>query len=326
MTTDIATSNPLDDLNRELALLLKQRQLAIERCEFQKAKAIDCHTDRLKEQIEMVKAKTDQIHSSLAFDRKKEEVKMEAIKALNFTNDQIFQIKAEFQERIIALHQKHTEQAERLAVEYATELEMETTRSNPESRYLLNQAKFNAKTRNYSTAEALYNESNKTRNDVSEKRQSEVHEKYDTAKLQIEKAHERELKTCKEKEERKIITTVENFKKYMAKCKRFLVKSATDLGITLTPEDTTFLDDIVKEMNSYEVKTDTSATPSSTRKVSMNTTPRNTTGKSFGKTPTTTPKSSTRRMATSPRTLDTKFNGSIRSASRMSNFTPKRVK
>ncbi|OHT12162.1 hypothetical protein TRFO_18156 [Tritrichomonas foetus] len=317
MQAEPLQANPLDDLNKELALLLKQRALAIERCEFAKAKAIDCHTDRLREQIESVKAKTNQIHSNLAFERKKEEVKMEANKALNYASDTIFQIKQEFQERLITLHQKHTDQAEQLAIEYAAELEVAATRSNPESRFLLNQAKFNAKNRNYFAAEQLYNESNQARNVVSEKRQIEVHDKYDTFKVQIEKSHEREVATCKEKESQKIITNIENFKKYIAKCKRFLVKSATDLGIQITPQDTAFLDEICMEINKFEIPQPNTPAKSAS-KLSGTTTPRS------GRKGNATPKSLTRntRVGISPRTLDTRFNGSIRSTSRLS--TPRK--
>ncbi|KAK8891386.1 hypothetical protein M9Y10_028594 [Tritrichomonas musculus] len=244
--------NPLDELTNELSLLQKQRLKAIENCEFRKAHAIDCHIDRLKEEINDAKGKTEQIQTNLTFDIKKEAVKCEAIKALKETNDMIFNLKAEYQEKLFSLHAKHGETMAQLGDRYATEMELAATRENPETRYLINQAKFNAKSRRYGTAEALYQESNQNRAEFSAKRQNDVDDKFTRYKQIIETRQEREIRILKQKEASLILLSTENYKKFIAKLKRYLSKTATELGIVITPNDTNFLDAYIDQMESYE--------------------------------------------------------------------------
>lgn len=243
---------PLVELSNELTLLQKQREKAIERCEFRKAQLIDCHIDRLKEDISDAKGKTEQIHTYLSFDIKKEAVKCEAIKALKETNDMIFQLKADYQEKLFSLHTKHSDAMAQLGDQYSTELELAATRENPESRYLINQAKFNARSRRYGTAEILFEESNQNRAETSERRQKDVHDKFTNYKKILEKKQQREIAILKQKEASLILLSTENYKKFIAKLKRYLSKTATELGIVITPNDTDFLDGFIDQMKVYE--------------------------------------------------------------------------
>ena len=251
-TPDQTQRTPLVELTNELSLLQKQREKAIERCEFKKAHAIDCHIDRLKEDINDAKGKTEQIHTYLSFDIKKDAVKCEAIKALKETNDMIFQLKADYQEKLFSLHTKHSDAMAQLGDQYATELELAATREVPESRYLIKQAKFNARSRKYGTAEVLYEESNQNRAESSARRQNDVHEKFDRCKKILEKRQEREISILKQKEASLILLSTENYKKFIAKLKRYLSKTATELGIVITPNDTDFLDAFIDQMEVYE--------------------------------------------------------------------------
>lgn len=249
---DQTKKNPLTELNNELALLQKQREKAIERCEFRKAHAIDCHIDRLKENINDAKGKTEQIQTYLSFDIKKDAVKCQAINALKETNDMIFQLKADYQEKLFSLHSKHSETMAQLGEQYAVELELAATRETPEARYLINQAKFNARSRRYGTAEVLYEESHQNREETSVRRQNDVHEKFERCKEIIEAKQQREIDILKQKEASLILLSTENYRKFIAKLKRYLHKSATELGIVITPNDTDFLDTYIDQMETFE--------------------------------------------------------------------------
>ncbi|KAH0788702.1 hypothetical protein GPJ56_007384 [Histomonas meleagridis] len=241
-TTDNTINHAtIDELKKELEVLKKERQKSIENCEFSKTRAIDCHIDRLKKQIETTTQDNKSIENELQFQLKKEEIQLHATNYLKAAREAVFEIKREYQQRKIYLHQVHTEELIKFANNYSAALELEVNRNDPTSAHLKKQAQYNAKARNYSEAERLYNESVESRSKSSAKRQEDLQRAFEKNKEVIEQRHRREDQLCEEKEKKALELEYANFDKVIAKLECVLKKAALNLGLKLTDNDLLFL-------------------------------------------------------------------------------------
>ena len=258
----------MGQLSRELALLQTQRNQAITECDFAKARAIDCHIDRLKEEIEYTRKNTTDIENELAFDMKREEIRSEAARQLQNVREEIYAVQNAYQLRLMELHRTHSDELVQFAEQYAAALELESTRSCPDALLLQRQAQFNAKNRDYGAAEYLFEQSNQTRVEKTAKMQDEVQAIFEKRKARIVQRHKEEDALCIEKQEREIEVIENEYGKKLLKLRNVLAKKATDLGMKLRPEDYEFLNEFALN-DSQMVKTpkrEAPATPSSSRK------------------------------------------------------------
>jgi hypothetical protein len=238
-------SEVAEHLTQELSLLGTQRAAAIADCDFAKARAIDCHLDRLREEIAFTKSTSRKIQVELDLNLKKEEIRLQAATALQETRDQTFAIQKDFQERLIELHHIHSEELVTFAQEYATALELESTRAVPDAVFLKRQAQFNAKHRNYATAEALFEESNQARVDQTERRQNDLKAVFVSRRQRIIARQEGEVALCLEKQHRALEIVDSNFTKRILVLKNSLTKTAADLDRPLTADDFALFDEFV---------------------------------------------------------------------------------
>lgn len=239
------TDSPVDQLSRELSMLQKQRNMAISECEFAKARAIDCHIDRLKEEIAHTQRNSKRIQNELVYDMKKEEVRMKAAQILQETRDRIFAKQALHQQRLMELHRLHSEELVDFANQFTDALQLETTRIIPDAVYLRRQAQFNAKNRNYAAAEMLIEESNQTRIEKTARNQDEIQNVFEGRKLRILKRHDNDNAMCIEKQEKEIELIEKEFEKKIDELKNSLSKTAADLEMKLVPEDFAFLNEFM---------------------------------------------------------------------------------
>lgn len=238
-----AKGTETDELSNELWLLTKQRNIAITECDFEKVRAIDCHIDRLKEEIASNKQNSNRIQAELIFDGEKEKIRMKAAKRLQKTREQIFAIQAAYQRRLMELHYTHSDELAKYADDYAASLELEATRIVPEAVYLQRQAQYNAKHRRYGAAAQLFEESNQARIDKTDKQQEEVKNLYESRKDRILKRQEEENSLCLSKQDQEIVLIEKAFEKKLAKYKNTIYKTGTKLGFKVTPSDYAFLNE-----------------------------------------------------------------------------------
>jgi hypothetical protein len=234
---------PSDELNKELFLLEIQRAQAIADCDFVKARALDCHLDRLKEEHVFTRTSSKQVQLELALNLKKESLRLQAAKDLQEARDRIFTLQRDFQSRLIDLHRIHSDELVAFAQEYATALELESTRAVPDAVYLKRQAQFNAKHRNYVEAEALFEQSKQARIEQTERRQSDLKHVFNLRKGRIVARQEGEVELCLDKQRRELEVIEKNFEKRIAVLRSSLTKTAADLGVGLAPDDFAFFEE-----------------------------------------------------------------------------------
>jgi hypothetical protein len=210
-----------------------------------KARAIDCFLDRLKEELELTQRSTTQIGNDLKLDLKKEALRVKASQRVQEARDKIFSIQSAFQERLIELHNQHSQELVTFAEQYAAALELESIRIIPDAIYLKRQAQFRARNRDYGAAEALFEESNQARRDQTDTRQAAVRQLFEARRTRIEQKQISEIRACAERQAREIEFIRQRFDSEIAKLWNSLAKAATDLGITLTDNDDAFLNEFV---------------------------------------------------------------------------------
>lgn len=250
---------PTKELSNELEVLRVQRKDAIRDCDFAKVRALDCHIDRLKEEIGHLEKGSNMIQRDLAFDLKKEEMRLRASEELQSLQTALFGIRASYQKRLGDLEESHKKEIDELGARYSEALELAAIRSVPESELLTRQAQFSAKMRDYSTAEALLDQSQQTRADSTTGRQDEVHQLFDRRRERIERRQAAEEQGVLEKLEREIEIREKKFELTMVHVKNSLAKTAADLKIRLTDEDYEFLQDFTLHKETSE--TPKKATP-----------------------------------------------------------------
>lgn len=246
METEEFALNPLNDLTNELDRLLRQKEIVIERCEFQKARAIDCHIKKMRQEIQESKAMSDNLQINLEFEMKKEQVCLAATQSLKTITDLFLTKKDEYQQKLISIHERQNERVMLQSEEYAKELELAASRENPETKHLLKQAQYHARNCQYDEADDCFQRSNTIRNDTSNRRQEEVHTKYERAKKLLDKQYDHEIKILNEIYTAHFAEELNKFNQYIERSKRFLSKQAARLNYQMKPEDTSFLDEYIK--------------------------------------------------------------------------------
>jgi hypothetical protein len=231
----------VDPLAKELSLLAAQKAAAIDDCDFAKVREIDCHCDRLKEELAFAKSKASHVESQFVLDLKKEAIRVKAAAALQKARDEVFKMKAAFQDRLIELYGIHTRELEALADRYRESVELELMRRVPNSIQLKKQAQFSAKNRDYSLADILSQESNEAWKKQIEKKREEMKQLFHSKRERMKARHGQDREAVDAKLERDIEMIQYRFNAKMDRYKASLFKTAVDLGVTMGEEDLAFL-------------------------------------------------------------------------------------
>ncbi|OHS95869.1 hypothetical protein TRFO_10276 [Tritrichomonas foetus] len=218
--------------SQELVLLQKERAKAIEDCEFQKAKAIDIHIKRLTAQIQHNNQTKKRIGNELMYESEKEAVRKEASLLFSDAYEEIYAIKAKFQDRMATLHRNHAEQLKRHADSYSCDLELCSTRGVPDAVFLKKEAQSKARNGEFELADSLFQQSKQARAQTIAEREAEVHKIYALKSDQITKKQREENELCKEKEKIAIAEIVQKYDTEVTKLKRRLAAAAQKLQIS----------------------------------------------------------------------------------------------
>ena len=217
--------------NQEILLLQKERSRAIEECEFQKAKAIDVHIKRLTAQIQHNNQTKKRLGNELSYEAEKEAVRKEASLLYSDAYEEIYRIKAKFQDRMSMLHRNHAEQLRRHAENYSMDLELCSTRGVPDAVYMKKEAQSKAKNGEFELADTLYQQSKQLREQIIAGREDEVHKVYAMKGDQITKKQKDENELCKEKERVELNEIVKKYDIEIAKLRKRLAAVAQKLQI-----------------------------------------------------------------------------------------------
>jgi hypothetical protein len=174
---------------------------------------------------------------------KKDAIRLQAGKELQAARDRSFAVQTDYQNRLIELHRIHSNEFVQFAQDSAAALELESTRAVPDAVYLKRQAQYNAKNRDYKTAEALFDASNQARIVQTQKRQEEAKALFRVRKRRIAERQEEEIQFCLRKQHAELEWIGKDFQKKITILKNSLSKAATDMKISLNPNDYAFLND-----------------------------------------------------------------------------------
>ncbi|KAK8854407.1 hypothetical protein M9Y10_016969 [Tritrichomonas musculus] len=221
----------------EIVLLQKEKAKAIEECDFQKAKSIDVHIKRLTAQIQYNDQTKKRIGNELLYESEKELVKREASKLFSEAYEELYAVKARFQERFSALHKLHAQQLKIHAESYSCDLEICSTRNVPDAMHLKKEAQTMAKNGGFDEADAIFKESRQVLEKVVAEREEEVHKVYALKTEQIQKKQEEENNLCKEKERIALNEVVNKYSANIAKLKKRLAATAQKLQIQQNYEE-----------------------------------------------------------------------------------------
>jgi hypothetical protein len=234
-----------DYLSGELALLHKQRRAAVSSCDFMKTRVLDCHIDRLKEELAATQSSSKKIETDLLIDLKKEAVRAKSTELLQAAQERVLGAQSAHQERLLRLRAAHGDELARHGEQYAAALELETTRANPDAEQLRRQAQFSAGCRNYGTADALLAAAARARRGQIARRQLELKKLFDGQRSRIVERHEREIEVSYKRLDRDVQRIKMEYDKECTAVRHSFAKTATDLGRELTNEDCAFLDEFV---------------------------------------------------------------------------------
>jgi hypothetical protein len=180
--------------------------MAIDHCDFPKAQAIDCHLDRLKEELAFATSKAGHVEIQFLLDLKKEAIRVKAAAALRKAHDAASEVQGAFQNRLIELFGAHTREPKALSDRYTESLELELMRIVPDAIRLKKQARSSAKNRDYSLADVLSQQSNEASRKQIEKKQEAAKQFFDSKKERMKARHEQEREAVKEKLDRDLET------------------------------------------------------------------------------------------------------------------------
>ena len=215
----------------EILLLQKERAKAIEDCDFQKAKSIDIHIKRLTAQIKYNDQTKKRIGNELLYESEKESIKKDASKLFSDAYEELYSVKAKFQERFSALHKLHAQQLKNHAEAYSCDLEICSTRGVPDANYLKKEAQTIARNGEFDQADAIYKESRHLLEKVVAEREEEVHQVYALKTEQIQKKQQEENDLCREKERAALNEVVQRYNANIIKLKKRLAAAASKLQI-----------------------------------------------------------------------------------------------
>lgn len=251
----------------EILLLQKEREKAIEDCDFQKAKSIDIHIKRLTAQIKYNDQTKKRIGNELLYESEKESVKKDASKLFSDAYEELYAVKAKFQERFSALHKLHAQQLKNHAEAYSCDLEICSTRGVPDAMYLKKEAQTVARNGEFDQADAIFKESKQLLEKVVAEREDGVHKVYALKTEQIQKKQQEENNLCKEKERAALNEVVQRYNANIAKLKKKLAATAAKLHIQQNFEEEELF---FEELHIEEDILDISTPPQSPKSFSSN--------------------------------------------------------
>ena len=188
----------LIDPQSELAILRAQRIKAVQECEFKKAREIDNQLQQLKRQIAEASKNDDMLNCQSKYETEKEAVQLEAERVYSESTKQLYEARIKYQKKLTQLHEIHALELQKLAEDYAKDLELATIRQVPDSLVLMNEAKTNALIHRYDEAEYKMERSRNIFKETQEERQADVHLHYMQLKNAVLERQEKENETCKE--------------------------------------------------------------------------------------------------------------------------------
>lgn len=235
------TSGAGNQLVSELAVLRQQREDAIRASDFAKVRALDCHVERMKEEIHDIEVSSQNIKNSLSLDLRIEEVKLKASTLMLEKRRAIFHQQTLCQEELAKLNSVHEDEFNRYRERYTDMLELEAIRRVPESELLTKQAQFNARVKRHRVAQELADESEHVRAVTELRRQEDVQDVFDNRRMRIEARHASEEKAIIAKFGHRIKCIEKKFELSLGAVKNSLAKTASDLRLKLTDDDYAFL-------------------------------------------------------------------------------------
>ncbi|KAI5523176.1 hypothetical protein TVAGG3_0589930 [Trichomonas vaginalis G3] len=277
--------------DHEIALLRKQKNTAIENCDFQQAKSIDLQIQKLLDAKNQQNNQANLTKALLTYNIEKENIKIQASEMYNEYYNQVYKAKSRFQKRRNLLQQSHANALAKLAEEYAKELEVETTRAIPEADTRKNQAQIRARNQEYDVADALFKESQQIRQQILQSRQDAVHKKYNELRTALEAKNKSEDDLC-DKKEKQVFTEIQtNYNNEIDKLDKTLQARSLRLNVPRGEDEAEmfrplFTEDEIKEIQPLSPVLRTPLSPKTsplspklqsprpTSRVSQNSTPR----------------------------------------------------
>lgn len=223
--------------DHEIMILRKQKNLAIENCDFQQAKSIDLQIQKLLDARNQQNQQANLTKAQLTYNIEKENIKIEASELYNNFYNRIYKAKSRFQKRRNLLQQAHAAALASLADEYAKELETETTRSVPEADTKKNQAQIRARAQEYDAADALFQESQNLRQSIIQSRQDAVHKKYTDLRTALEAKQNTEKDLCDKKERQVFIEIQDEYNSEIDRLDKTLQARSIRLGVSRTDDE-----------------------------------------------------------------------------------------
>ena len=166
------------ELQRELVALRAERIKAVNELEFNKAREIDNHMERLKKEIKKLSKSCMAQNAQKTYEAEREAILFDSEAQYNESTRTLVNEKVKYQKKIAALKEQQAFELQQLAEKYAKELELITLRQVPEANILRQQAKTSAMIHNYDTANIKLKLCNEVTDQTHEQRQVDVHSHY----------------------------------------------------------------------------------------------------------------------------------------------------
>lgn len=284
---------------KDLELLKQERAKAIANCEFPKAKLIDLQIKKITADLNQSQSRDRLLNNQLEYNRVKEAVKTKANKAYAKAVEDVYSIKAQFQGRVASLLEMHTDELSRHSSNFAADLELETIRPVPDSRYMQREAQVKAKYGDFDRAEELYQESNSVQKSTVLQRQNDVRVYYDRVEGKMVRRHNDDIWLNHEKKVQRLLEVKVKYEKEIEKLRKQLANMAMKYQVQQDKEEEeAFFPELLIDEEAPEIEGESRPTSaaSSSRESFSRESPRT------PKTPKTMMSSRTGRSPFSPRT------------------------
>jgi hypothetical protein len=208
------------------AVLREQRKLAIQNCDFPKAKIIAIQLKQLNAQSNDSLASQQLLQNQNEYDKVKEAVRAEASRAYSAALEQTYSIESEFQGRLAILVSTHAEQLAAHASSLAGELELSSIRGVPDSRVMINEAQTIAKFGDFDRAQSLYEESASVHEATILARHAEIRDVYERLQRQLQERHDEELRLNHQKKLSKVSEVTMIYRRAVDKLRKQLANAS----------------------------------------------------------------------------------------------------
>lgn len=234
---------------KDLELLKQERAKAIANCEFPKAKLIDLQIKKITADLNQSQTRDRLLNNQLEYNRVKESVKQKANRAYATAVEAVYSIKAQFQGRVASLLEMHTDELSRHTSHFAADLELETIRPVPDSRYMQREAQVKAKYGDFDRAEELFQESNSVQKSTVLHRQDEVRAFYDRVEGKMKRRHNEDIWLNHEKKVQRLLEVKCIYEKEVEKLRKQLANMATKYQVqqNMDEEDAFFPELVINE-------------------------------------------------------------------------------